>query len=201
MARPALTEAQRSETKQKIRAAAVIIYREHGISNISVRGIAEKAGVSVGTLYAHFGSLGELLRSLWGKPLKRLVRELELVPEQNGDAKNRLQRLLETYADFSNREQAVFKNAFMYVRPDSIAAPERLGLDRDKFFSVFRLSVEEGQKTGIFRAGDSYRLTQIVLSAVHGSITMPVNMHRLALDNTPEFSGYMIESMLEWLQN
>jgi len=26
-------------------------------------------------------------------------------------------------------------------------------------------------------------------------------MHRLALDNTPEFSGYMIESMLEWLQN
>lgn len=187
MARPALTEAQRSETKQKIRAAAVIIYREHGISNISVRGIADKAGVSVGTLYAHFGSLGELLRSLWGKPLKRLVRELELVTEQNGDAKNRLQRLLETYADFSNREQAVFKNALMYVRPDSIAAPERLGLDRDKFFSVFRLSVEEGQKTGIFRVGDSYRLTQIVLSAVHGSITMPVNMHRLALDNTPKF--------------
>ena len=71
MARPTLTDEQRRATRQKIRKAASELHAELGIANISARGVAERAGVSVGTLYTHFGNLTTLMQSLWRQPARK----------------------------------------------------------------------------------------------------------------------------------
>ena len=60
MPRPALTEEQRRETRRQIRQAASDMYAENGLSDISARAIAKRAGVSVGTIYSHFANLTDL---------------------------------------------------------------------------------------------------------------------------------------------
>ena len=42
----------------------------------SFKEVAQEAGVSVGTVYSHFGSLSELMQSLWRRPARKLVQRL-----------------------------------------------------------------------------------------------------------------------------
>lgn len=199
MPRPALTDQQRRETRRRIRAAAARLHAQVGLAGISARAVAEQAGVSVGTLYGHFGSLSALMQSLWRAPAARLVDELEALADSTPEPVARLRRLLERYVSFAADNEQVFRGAFLYVRPESQAAPPQVPLDDDRFFQVFRQAIVAGQQQGALRRGDPDLLTQTVLGAVHGSLALPVNLHRLALDTSTGVPAQMIDAMLEWL--
>lgn len=201
MPRPALTDEQRRATRRRIRDAAARLHAQVGLSGVSARAVAEQAGVSVGTLYSYFDSLSELLQSLWRAPAARLIAELEGVSAATTHPADGLRALLETYVRFAADNASVFRGAFLFVRPESVAAPPQVALDEDRFFQVFRQAIVDGQNQGDFRAGDPDALTQTVLSAVHGALALPVNMHRLALDPSPRIPQQMIDAMLEWLQS
>ncbi len=74
-----------------------------------------------------------------------------------------------------------------------------MSLERDRFFQLYRQTIEEGQRSGMFRSGNLDELTQLVISAIHGSIALPINLHRLALDPSSKIPKLMISTMLEWL--
>ena len=200
MARPVLTDEQRRETRRKIRDAAATLYAEKGLANISARAVAEKAGVSVGTLYSYFSNLSELLQSLWRKPARHLVQNLEQLAQEYATPVDRLRALLEAYTRFAVEERSVFRSAFLFVRPESYQAPPQVSLEDDRFFRVFQKAIADGQQDGSFRSGDTNKLTQMVISGVHGAIALPVNLHRLSLDSSQQVPKDMIEALLEWLQ-
>ena len=72
MARPTHTPEQKAAIRQQIRSAASALYAQDGLK-VTARRVAEEAGVSVGTIYSYFGSLSDLMQSLWREPLRRLV--------------------------------------------------------------------------------------------------------------------------------
>ena len=109
MPRPALTEEQRQHTRQNIREAAAKLYADNGINNISIRAVAKLAGVSVGTVYAHFGSLSELLQSLWRRPVRRLVQHMLELKQSTTDPEQQLRLLLQAYVQFSEQQPLVFR--------------------------------------------------------------------------------------------
>ena len=115
MPRPLLTEAQRKETRKAIRAAAAKLYSENGLKDISARAVADAAGVSVGTIYSHFGSLAELMQSLWRQPVSRLISELIEKTAAITDPEERLRSLLTDYIGFSEDQNSVFRGAFLFV--------------------------------------------------------------------------------------
>ena len=201
MPRPALTDEQRRAIRRKIREAAARLYADDGINKISVRAIAERAGVSVGTVYSHFGSLSELLQSLWRQPARRMVQQMIEETRELDDPVAQLRALLSRYARFAIEEPQVFRSAFLFVRPEAIEPPARVALADDDFFQLFRSAVGRGQQAGTFRDGDCDRLTQMVISAVHGALALPINWHRLALDTTPEVVDATISAQLDWLQS
>ncbi|MEM7217392.1 MAG: TetR/AcrR family transcriptional regulator [Pseudomonadota bacterium] len=200
MPRPALTAEQKQEIRKKIRAAASRVYEDGGPGSVSARRVATEAGVSVGTLYSHFGSLSELYQSLWRKPVRQLLAQMEQQASETECPRTRLQTLLRAYVDFSAANASVFRSAFLFVRPEKIAAPTQVALADDRFFQLYRSAISAGQDAGLFRAGDLDQLTQTVLSAVHGSLALPINLHRLALDATQNVPELMIAAMLEWLE-
>ena len=199
MPRPALTQEQKRDIRHRIRAAASKLYKEQGPEKISARGVATEAGVSVGTIYAHFGSLSDLFQSLWREPVKKLVMQMEQLASDIDDPKDRLEALLRSYVDFAENNPAVFRSSFLYVRPESVAPPPQVKLERDRFFQIYRSTIREGQGSGIFRSGDLDELTQTVISAVHGSLSLPFNLHRLALDTSNKVPNRMVGAMLEWI--
>ncbi len=199
MPRPALTDEQRRQTRRVIRRAAAELYARDGPSSISARRIAETAGVSVGTLYSYFDNLTELMQSLWKEPVWRLINELEAALADIDDPLEKLRTLLETYARFSREQRAVYRGAFLFVRPASEQQPDRVALDDDRFFRLLRGTVLAAQQRGVARTGDPDMLAQTVWSGVHGAIALPQNMDRLALAPPEEAVQPMIEAMLEWL--
>ena len=198
MPRPALTEEQRQHTRQTIREAAAKLYADNGINNITIRAVAKLAGVSVGTVYAHFGSLSELLQSLWRRPVRRLVQHMLELKQSTTDPEQQLRLLLQAYVQFSEQQPLVFRNAFLFVRPTRVAAPEQVSLDRDEFFCLFSETIARAQQTQHFRSGDPNHLTQLMLSAVHGALALPINLHRLALYEGTEIAEHAITAQLQW---
>lgn len=199
MARPAHSTEQKNAIRNKIRAAASRLYRQQGMSKLSARSVATEAGVSVGTLYAYFGSLSELMQSLWREPVRRLIADMEQLAPAQDCPKARLKALMLALVTFSQENPSVFRNSFLFVRPETMEAPPQIALDRDRFFQLYRSTIREGQETGLFRAGDLDDLTQTVISGVHGSLALPINLHRLALDASERVPAMMVDAMLDWL--
>jgi AcrR family transcriptional regulator len=62
--RSPLRERQAADTRRRISTAAMELFAEHGFAATTVAAIAERAGVSVPTIYAAFGSKGAILTAL-----------------------------------------------------------------------------------------------------------------------------------------
>ena len=200
MPRPSLTDEQRREIRHSIRSAASKLFAENGMKDISARSVAQAANVSVGTIYAHFGSLTGLMQSFWKEPVRKLITDLTLLAEDEPNELDRLKKLLDAYVMFALKQHAVYRGSFMFVRPDSHDKPQPVSLEEDRLFSLFRAAIVDCQKAGVIRKGDPDRLTQAVWSGLHGAIALPTNIDRLALDSPSEMAPYMIDLLLEWLQ-
>ncbi len=153
----------------------------------------------MGTLYAYFGSLSELMQSLWREPVRHLVAHMEVLASEIDCPKERLRALMQAYVEFSGKNASVFRNSFLFVRPEAVEPPPQVALETDRFFQLYRTTIREGQRSGMFREGDLDELTQTVISAIHGSLALPINLHRLELDPSDKIPNLMIAAMLDWL--
>ena len=61
MARPALTERRKAQTRREIAESALGLFARHGYEAVSVEAIAEEAGVSLRTFYRYFSAKDEVL--------------------------------------------------------------------------------------------------------------------------------------------
>lgn len=200
MPRPALTSEQRRETRRKIRRVAAELYAQDGFNRLSVRAIAQGAGVSVGTIYSYFRNLTELMQSLWKEPVTGLLEQLEQIESDTVDPRTRLAAMLKAYVDFSKQQHAVYRGAFLFVRPASHDKPAPVSTGEDRLFSFFRQAVVDGQKAGQFRQGNASTITQSLWSSVHGAIALPINVDRLALDDSGQVVEQVLGAMLSWLE-
>lgn len=199
MPRPALTDAQRQKTRSTIRSAAARLYAKNGLEKISARTVAQEAGVSVGTLYTHFDSLTELMQSLWKQPVKRLIGELETQLQEIDQPMDRLRRILEAYAAFASEHRAVYRGAFMFVRPETQEKPNPVALTDDRFFMMLTSAIRDAQQRGQARSGDPGNFAQLLWSGIHGAVALPLNVDRLALKPPEASTQPMIDALLEWL--
>ncbi|MEM1229548.1 MAG: TetR/AcrR family transcriptional regulator [Pseudomonadota bacterium] len=200
MPRPALTEAQRRETRRRIQQAAAAVYARGGLADITARKIADEAGIAVGSLYSYFDNLTELMQSLWKQPVRRLLKELDGELEGIEDPWLRLETFTRLYARFALEQRSTYRGAFMFVRPESRPAPERRPLEEDPFFSRLREVIERAQGSGQVRSGDPVQLAQTLWAGLHGATALPQNIDRLALDPPEQQLPRMIDALLQWLR-
>lgn len=200
MPRPALTDEQRDIARRTIRRAAADLYKNKDQKEVTVRAVAERAGVSVGTIYSYFGSLTGLMQSLWKEPVKRLIAELEEIASQHSDPRNQLRALFEAYLDFAHDQRPTYRGAFMFVRKEALKKSEQVGLADDRLFGLFKAAVIAGQEAQQFKSGDATQLTQLLWAGVHGAIALPINLDRLALDTPEQLAPAMLDVLLDWIE-
>lgn len=196
MARKPATAAQRQAARRHIQKAAASVYAEQGAAGVSVRAIALRAEVSVGTIYAHFGSLQGLMQSLWMEPVETINAQLVELAAGIADPAARLRALLTTYVDVARTRPELFRGAFLFVRPDTLPKPPRGPLEEAPFAALLIAAVADGQAAGLFRQGDPRRLAQIAWAGVHGGLALPVNFDRLAFAPPDQLASDMIDMVL-----
>lgn len=178
MARPKATESQKEAVRAKIRHAAAELYREQGLSNLTARAIAVRAGVSPGTIYVHFGSLSELARSLWQGPVLKFEQHLDELASEHVDPLPRIRAMVTAYLAFARANPDLYKGTFLYIRPPNEAAPEKEDFAVNKFAQLLIAAIDEGKRRDVLNAKDSRATTQLIWGTLHGHLSLPVNLDR-----------------------
>lgn len=197
MARPEATPEQREQIRRRMQEAAAEIYRVEGMSAISARAIAKKAGVSVGTIYAHFGNLTGLMQSLWKGHVGRLNAKFQELAAQNELPLDRLRALLTAYLEFGVKNAELYRGAFLFVRPSAQQKPDIEPLISADFPALLIDSIQKGQAFGDIIAGAPEMLAQILWSGVHGCLALPVNIDRLDLMPAEKLAPDMVSLLLD----
>jgi AcrR family transcriptional regulator len=200
MARPSATPEQRAEVRKKIQRAAAGIYRREGLAAINARAIATEAGVSVGAIYAHFGDLPGLMRSLWTDHVERQNQAFRGVAVRHADPVERLRALLKAYLDFGIENAALYRSAFLFVRPESQQSPSRVPLDAYDFPRLMLEALKEGQALRAILAGDPAIQAQLLWSGVHGCLALPNNVDIIALAPAASLATPMIDALIDALR-
>ena len=86
------------DTATLIQQAALAEFREHGYERATVRGIAERAGVRISTLYAHISSKEDLFLSIVAPVLERADSDLAAIRASGAPLREQLQRAIVTAA-------------------------------------------------------------------------------------------------------
>lgn len=69
-----MPKAARAEaTRQRVLDAALAVYKAHGHEGFNVHAIVAESGVSLGSLYHHFGSMDGLAAALYARSMSRLL--------------------------------------------------------------------------------------------------------------------------------
>ncbi|MEU4796409.1 TetR/AcrR family transcriptional regulator [Streptomyces sp. NPDC023327] len=89
-----------AETVERLLDAALQVYAESGEQGVTVSALTRSSGVSLGSLYHHFGSVDGLMGALLLRWLDRLLGELAAAVERSRTARGGVRALVRTYLTF-----------------------------------------------------------------------------------------------------
>jgi TetR/AcrR family transcriptional regulator len=132
--------------------AAVRLFSVHGYDGVSMRRIAEDAGVSKANIYHHFASKQALYFAIMRRSAEELTALLENLAEGKGSFEQRLQVFasahLEHLFDNQARVRLVLREAFSGDEEKSRAVVEQMvGGLVNRMIAIF----EAGQRAGLLR--------------------------------------------------
>ncbi len=192
MPRTQATPEQKAEVRRKIRQAAADVYNGEGPSGVSVRAIAKRAEVSVGTIYTYFGSLQGLMESLWSGPVARYSEHLKAVAKEIKDPAERLRALMRAYILFAFENHEIYRGVFLYVRPLNMVIKDKNPAEQAVFASLVIEAIQEGQAAKKIRDGDPNQMALMIWGGLHGCLALPHNFGRMEFGNIePVLEGFV----------
>jgi TetR/AcrR family transcriptional regulator, fatty acid metabolism regulator protein len=144
------------DKRTRILDAAIRVFAEHGYHGARVGDIAEDAGVAHGLLYHYFASKDEVLRTIFVENWGELIGRFRAVAASEEPADEKLEGiakiLLRTWRNDS---------ALVTVMVREVARSHQLQgqvEDVGEAFVIVQRVIEEGQRSGVFRADLDARL-------------------------------------------
>jgi AcrR family transcriptional regulator len=147
-------ESPKLTTAESIRAAAIDLFFEHGYEATSLRAIAGKVGIQVGSLYNHLTSKESLLYSIMSKIIEDLLRELDARLATATGSVDRLRVGIEVHVFFHTaraREVFIGNSELRSLTPAHRRTVVKL---RDRYEQCFVDIIEQGVADGSFVTRD-----------------------------------------------
>lgn len=144
-----------------ILSAGMQVLDEYGESALTVRTVAESAGVAPMGVYNHFGSKSGFLVALMNEGFGQLG-EIAFGPDM-GDGSKRLRSVGDSYHAFALGHPNLYRLMFS-GKEDSDPDVRR------RVLTSLAQVIRSEQVAGTIREGDSHTLAQQVWSCVHGAV-------------------------------
>jgi TetR/AcrR family fatty acid metabolism transcriptional regulator len=149
--------------RESILRAATRVFARNGYFNSKVADIARQADVADGTVYLYFKSKEEILHSIFEQNMAEAISSGRVLIEKLRDPKEKLRRIAMLHLERlgADRDLAVvfqveLRGSTKFMREFSAAGfAEYLGL--------LRQTIEEGQRSGVFRKDLSAKLVSKIL--------------------------------------
>jgi AcrR family transcriptional regulator len=200
----ARTEEDRDLVREKIILAAEREFSMRAVEDVSMRMIAERAGYSQGTIYQYFSNRNALLIYIKREHLAAINASLEELAGKISDPRTRLERLLKAYHRYWEENPDTFKIIFSLNHtisdrrmPDGTLLGESK-YARDTFFIFHRHLVALFDRHGAsVRKATSYFLTSSLLSALHGSLALPLGVVTATMPHSRDMNVVIIKAILD----
>lgn len=162
---------RRPETAEAILAAAVLLMPDYGYARVTVRDVARRAGVGLGTVYGHFPGKEEIAVELVARGVESVHAAMQALLDADLPPGERLRRLLVARV-VARREQTQGQRHPVNEGTPALAAAlaPRLAAWRETERSLIFWAVAFGQDTGEVMAGDPRDLAQTLLWATDGLV-------------------------------
>ncbi|WP_337185518.1 TetR/AcrR family transcriptional regulator [Phenylobacterium sp.] len=143
---------QKEATRARVLAAARELFDAEGYDGATIREIARRAGVAVGSVFTTFASKGEILSEVMQARLDPLYGEINRVmPHVRGSTVDRLRTLFAIHFEFENRHLRLFL-AHIAAAYDWTLSPAARPYGRNpRLKAILRDTVEKGVATGDVR--------------------------------------------------
>jgi len=106
---PGVRQTRKQATRERVLAAARDLFEEIGYDETTIRRVAERAGVSVGSVFTTFSGKAEILSQVMDDRLEGLYAELDqLVPHLRGPTIDRLRSIMAVHYGFETRHLRLF---------------------------------------------------------------------------------------------
>lgn len=142
--------------------AATALFAARGINGVSMRDIAQAAGVREAAIYRHFASKEELARQIFLSWYGWHCRQVSQIVTEAGTRREQLRDLIDQ--EFSVAER--YPEAFLYFCANEMkflsALPPEIPTVRKSLVAF----IKEGQRRGEFRPGDAELMVDMLSGAV-----------------------------------
>jgi AcrR family transcriptional regulator len=149
-AAPGRRERKAAETRERIFVAAISLFAERGVENVTVEQITEKADVGKGTFFNYFPNKEAVLTYFGGIQVERLQEAMER-GEIGGSPREQVRQVMEILASYPHMTpdlaRGMFVSALNFNRFHEVSGPNIWHLER-----TLAGIIAEGQQSGEFRA-------------------------------------------------
>jgi len=186
---------RKAKTRQLLLDAAGELFAEHGIEGTSVEQVAERAGVSVGTLYFHFGSKEALALAFIGSALDQ-VEVLMADVAKGASPIERIKLAGDAYVRFAIECPVACRfGTVRSMQPDFRGPHNAIGKGlRNRVQGILMTvagDVKAAMDAGEIRREPIAELMLFLYSAWNGMVTMMVRQDNLAIP--PEMAARSLE--------
>jgi AcrR family transcriptional regulator len=163
-----IRDIQKQATREKVVDAARQLFEEVGYEETTIRMVAERAGVSVGSVFTTFESKVDIFNYILFEKFEALFDELQrILPYLKGAARDRLGSLVAICYSVECRqlELMVSHLSASYGWPRRIE--DEHNKRRDRLMALFRSVLEQGVAAGELREGADLGLFLELLMAIY----------------------------------
>jgi len=161
-------EARKQATRRRVLDSARELFEEVGYDEATIRAIARRAGVSVGSVFTSFASKSHVLSEVMAERLTELYADLErVIPHLRGSTADRCRSLFAVFYAFEFRRLHLFL-AYVGAAFDWRAAPALSPVGSNPTLRGMVLScLAEGQAQGDVRRDADLELVADLLIAAY----------------------------------
>lgn len=161
----------RPRTADRILRAARALFEREGAAAVSMRRVADAAGITPMAIYRHFASREALLRRIGDDSFDEIARHWR-ARRSGGDPIAQLVAIQMIYLDYALAHPHLFDHAFSMRRGDARRFPEDFRERRSPTLNVVHDAVLEAQQGSALRADDPWDVAMTLWAHSHGLVAL-----------------------------
>jgi len=158
-------------TIEKILAAARRLLDKEGAEAVTMRRVANAAGITAMAIYRHFPDHEGLLNAIADQGFEELAANLAR-KRFPGSIEQRLTRMGEIYLDHALKNPRLFELMFLKPRQGARLYPRDFKAGLSPTANLMVEAVKEGMKSGYFRKDDAWQIVFEMGALSHGLIML-----------------------------
>ncbi len=160
------------DLKNALIKAGVEILAKDGVSGLSLRKVASKAGVSHSAPYSHFADKQALIAAISTEGFRQLYERVSAVADEYKTKPSmQLVEVAWTYVQFAMDDRDRFKVMFSGILEKEREYPEFV-VEAQRNFQLVKMIVEANQAAGVLRSGPSDLVALSAWGIIHGFVML-----------------------------